>query len=275
MNDTTKAQLLIKLTEEMLESEIKALVVYIDNYLNRYSQGIAFIPKPLLSVFEQHSKLEVKGRYKKSTSKYAYLVSRPKIPQSMYEYLSSFKERPLIHSLFVAVAYHNYDYHSHTFINVLPKVVHSSIFNLALWGVNHMNMNKTNIRPLSAINSVFSLVTQGNQIDYLKHVCNQYHPDLNETTIKKVSSIKTDTGLNVTFILSETHCVALIGDKGFVANVADETELCIGDIELLLTPEGVAVQENKYIGVSLSSFNFVDETKRALATIPHTRNRTK
>lgn len=268
MTEQIKAKTYIELTEEMLEQDIRTLVATIDTYLTSYSEGIAFIPKPLLTAFESHSSLKGKGRYKASTSKYAYVVPRSKAPQKMHEYLTSYKQNPLIHTLFIAVGYNGYDYHSHDLINVLPKIVNNTIYNLAWWGLNDLNTKKSNIKALSAINTVFSLVTKGTPVDYLKHVLNKFQVDLNDTEIKKVTSFKTTSGLDVSFILSDTHCVAMIGNKGFVATIADETELCVGDLEFLLTHDGVLEQEKKYLGISLHSFNFVDEAMKALASIP-------
>jgi len=268
MTELTKPKTYIELTEEMLERDIKELVSSVDTYLNSYSEGIAFIPKPLLTVFESHSSHKGKSRYKASTSKYAYVVPRPKAPQKQHDYLTSYKQNPLIHSLFLAVGYNGYDYHTHDLISVLPKIVNNTIYNLALWGLNDLNTKKSNIKALSAINTVFSLVTKGTPVDYLKHVLNKFQVDLNDTEIKKVTSFKTASGLNVSFILSDTHCLALIGNKGFVATVADEKELCVGDTEFLLTPDGVLEQEKKYLGISLHSFNFADEAKKALSSIP-------
>lgn len=275
MDEEIKPQTYIELTEEMLERDIKALVYSVDTYLNSYSEGIAFIPKPLLNVFESHSSHKGKGRYKASTSKYAYVVPRSKAPQKQHDYLTSYKQNPLIHTLFIAVGYNGYDYHSHDLISVLPKIVNNTIYNLAWWGMNDLNTKKSNIKALSAINTVFSLVTKGTPVDYLKHVLNKFQVDLNDTEIKKVTSFKTSSGLNVTFILSDTHCLALIGNKGFVATIADETELCVGDLEFLLTHDGVLEQEKKYLGISLHSFNFVDETKTALATTAKFKDKTK
>ncbi|CAH0136122.1 MULTISPECIES: hypothetical protein [Pseudomonas] len=268
MNDTTKPKSYIELTEDMLEQDIKALVTSIDTFLNNHSDGTAFIPKPMLSVFESHSSLKGKGRYKASTSKYPYVVPRSKAPQKLHEYVTSYKVHPLIHSLFIAIAYHAYTYQTHNLISELPKVVNSSIYSLAVWGLNDLNTKKSNIKALSAINTVFSLVTSGTPIDYLKHVMNSFQVDLNNTQINKVSTIKTETGLTVTFILSDVYCVAMIGKKGFVAAITDETELCVDNYEFLLTPDGVLEQEKKHLGVSLHSFDFKQETKTALASLP-------
>lgn len=268
MNTTSQPKTHTVLLEEILEQEIKLLVETTDKYLTANPNGTAFIPKPLLSVFESHSSLAGKDRYKKSTSNYAYVSPWQKAPQSKNEYLTSYKQQPLIYHLFLAVAYHGYQYTHHNLLSVLPKVVNSSIFNLAGWGIRTMNTKKDNVRALSAINTVFSLVTAGTELDYLKHVMNKFSVDLNASVINKVSTIKTDSGLNVTFIVSDAHCVALIDGKGYVAKVENEIELCMGDLEFLLTPEGVTVQEMKYIHNSITSFDFKQEVKQTLASKP-------
>lgn len=92
MTEQTKPKTYIELTEEMLDSEIKAIVFEMDSYLTNNPDGIGFIPKPLLNVFESHSSHKGKGRYKASTSKYAYVVPRSKAPQKQHDYLTSYKQ---------------------------------------------------------------------------------------------------------------------------------------------------------------------------------------
>lgn len=268
MNTNTQSKSHIVLLEEMLEQDIRMLVEATDKYLTANPNGTAFIPKPLLSVFESHSSLAGKDRYKKSTSKYAYVSPWQKAPQSKYDYLTSYKQNPLIYHLFLAVAYHGYQYTDHNLITVLPKFVNSSLFNLAAWGIRTMNTTKNNVRALSAINTVFTLATAGTEIDYLKHVLNKFSVDLNDSVINKVTTIKTDSGLNVTFIVADAHCVAVIDGKGYVAKVKDEIELCVGDLEFLLTPEGMTVLEMKYIHNAITSFDFKQEVKQTLASKP-------
>lgn len=268
MNTNTQPKSHIVLLEEMLEQDIRMLVEATDKYLIANPNGTAFIPKSLLSVFESHSSLVGKGRYHKSTIKYAYISPWTKAPRSKYLYLTSFNQHPLIHNLFLAIAYHGYQYTNHNLSTVLPKVVNSSLFNLASWGIRTMNTTKNNVGALSAINTVFTLATAGTEIDYLKHVLKKLSLNLNDSVINKVTTIKTDSGVNVTFIVSDAHCVALIEDKVYVAKVADGLELCVGDLEFLLTPDGVTVQEMKYIHNSITSFDFRQEVKQTLASKP-------
>ena len=102
----------------------------------------------------------------------------------------------------------------------------------------------------------------------MKHVLNKFSVDLNDSVIKKVTTIKTDSGLNVTFIVADAHCVAVIDGKGYVAKVEHEIELCMGDLEFLLTPDGVTEQEQKYLHNSITSFDFKQEMKHTLASKP-------
>ncbi|MBK3462674.1 hypothetical protein [Pseudomonas haemolytica] len=268
MNTTSQPKTHTVLLEEMLEQDIKTLVEATDKYLTANPHGTAFIPKPLLNVFESHSSLAGKDRYKKSTSKFIYVSPWQKAPQSKNDYLTGYKQNPLIFHLLLAVAYHGYQYTHHNLLSVLPKIVNSSIFNLASWGVRTMNTTKSNLRALSSINTVFSLVTVGTELDYLKHIMNKFSVDLNDTVINKVTTIKTDSGLGITFVISDAHCMALIDGNVYVAKVADELELCVGDLEFLMTPEGVVVEEMKYIKNSITSFDFKQEVKQTLASKP-------
>ena len=268
MNTNTQPKSHIVLLEEMLEQDIRMLVEATDKYLIANPNGTAFIPKQLLSVFESHSSLAGKGRYHKSTVKYAYISPWTKAPRSKHNYLTSFKQHPLIHNLFLAIAYQGYQYTDHTLLSVLPRVVKSSIAKLALWGIKTMNTTYDNVGALSSINKVFTLVTVGTELDYLKHIMNKFNLDLNASEINRVTTIKTDSGVNVTFIVSDAHCVALIEDKVYVAKVADGLELCVGDLEFLLTPDGVTVQDMKYIHNSITSFDFKQEVKQTLASKP-------
>lgn len=257
-----------QLTEDLINAEISKLVLRIDEFLNNCPDGNAFIPQPLLQVFKQYSTIKEAGRFKASKSKFPYVTPRSKASRNQIEYLTNFDATPLLQHLCLGIANHKYDYHSHDFFNFLPKVVNSSIFHFLQWGLNHLNTYKSNRRPLTAINTVFTLVTEGSPVDYLKKIHGQFEPELESTKIQRITRIRTTDNINVTFILSEINCLAIINNQGFIAVNAEQTTIPYGNNEFLLTPEGVMVEEMNHIGGSLSIVNFAQEVKLELAKTP-------
>ncbi|AFO48725.1 MULTISPECIES: hypothetical protein [Pseudomonas] len=267
MKEQTNSKKYIKSTEALLLSEIKAIVLDMDRKLNDNPDGIGFIPKPLLSVFESQSTLKGKGRYKASTSDYAYYVPRSKAPQSQRQYQTSYKLRPLVHHLFLAVANHNYDYNTQDFLSSLPKVINATIHTLALWGLNMYNTKaRRTTKPLEAINTVFSLLSDGSPKDYLQHIQKKYNPCINLTKIQKIIHFFTDDYMKVTFILSGNDCMLIANGECHCVKVSDNISITVKGHEFLMTHDGVTNEEMKYFGDSLRTIDFQQEVKLALAS---------
>lgn len=263
MNIPTTEQQINDELEQHLEHKIINLVKSIDEYLTNHSEGIAYVPKPLLKVFEGFSSFKGKNRYRVTKNHFGYALPHPK--SKCKTDFSSYELNKMIHHLFLAVSYHGYDYDSHTFGLVLPKVVNHSIYSLAYWGVDNLNTKKSNENPLTSINTVFNLVSTGQLGDYMNHVEGLNAPILRDTTIDRVVNIKVDPSLNLTFILNDEHCIIMVNKKGFYAKVSDETTFCVGEYEFLLTPDGVIVTEWLFIGKPMLRYDFKEEVKKVKA----------
>lgn len=266
MNTLNTEQYLIDKLEEYLEQKIITLVKSIDDFLTHHSEGIAYVPKPMLKVFEGFSNFKGNKRYRVTKNHFGYALPAPKSRHKTD--FSSYESNKMIHHLFLAIAYHGYDYDSHSFGLVLPKVVNHSIYSLAYWGVDNINAKKSNEKPLSSINTVFTLVTEGQLCDYLNHVEGLQAPNLRDTTIDRVVNIKVDPSLNLTFILNDEHCIIMVNKKGFYAKVSDEVVLCVDGHELLLTPDGVIVTEMLFSSKTITKYDFKEEVKKVYSAIP-------
>lgn len=273
MNTPTTEQQIIDELEEHLEHKIINLVKSIDEYLTNHSEGIAYVPKPLLKVFEGFSSFKGKNRYRVTKNHFGYALPHPK--SKCKTDFSSYELNKMIHHLFLAVSYHGYDYDSHTFGLVLPKVVNHSIYSLAYWGVDKLNANKSNEKPLTSINTVFTLVSTGQLGDYINHVEGINAPNLIESTIDRVVNIKVDPSLNLTFILNDEHCIIMVNKKGFYAKVSDEVVLCVDGHEHLLTPDGVIVTEMLFSSKPILKYDFKEEVKKVYSGIPIIKTKVK
>ncbi|WP_156351097.1 hypothetical protein [Pseudomonas sp. NBRC 111118] len=261
--------------ENMLVSEIKNLVAAIDKYLTSHPEGSAFIPKRLLKTFTAHT--ELKDRYKPSASKYAYVVPSSKTSSYKNKYLTSYTENVLIHYLFLASAYHKYDYNTHNLLDTLPQVVNAKVFNLSSWGIFNFNKHKSNIRSLDAINTIFTLVTEGTTTDYLNHINKKYTPNLNDSKIKKVVSIPIDGAFTITFMLSDTHCVAQDSVIGCSAKISDNHVWVHRGQEFLLTPDGILVLEMQAVadGIPLITIDFQSEIETEISLSKASKSKKK
>ncbi|MCF5511738.1 hypothetical protein GIV75_28880 [Pseudomonas sp. PA-3-5D] len=273
MNTLTTEQYLIDKLEEYLEHKIETLVKSIDDFLTQHSEGIAYVPKPMLKVFEGFSSFKGNKRYRVTKNHFGYALPAPKSRHKTD--FSSYESNKMIHHLFLAIAYHGYDYDSHNFGLVLPKVVNHSIYSLAYWGVDNINAKKSNEKPLTSINNVFTLITTGQLGDYINHVEGINAPNLIDTTIDRVVNIKVDPSLNLTFILNDEHCIIMVNKKGLYAKVSDETIFCVGEYEFLLTPDGVIVAEMTFIGKQMTKYDFKEEVKKVYSGGPFIKTKAK
>jgi len=156
----------IQTVEVALQREIQNLVTQMDLVLDDNPNMVIYCNAKILPVLQPLSRHQ--SRFG-SSKVYAPFVQIPKNTRSKVNF-SSYSTYALTEYFFVAVHYLGYDYNTHNFLEVLPRVCKKSITGLLRWAFRKLDLGE--IKPLEAIDNCFRLLNSHNPMDYFYHINN-------------------------------------------------------------------------------------------------------